>query len=142
MAGRRREGADPHGRCGAATEWVATHIRSWEATPQGAAAPLQGLQGDPSSARQPGNKSLMHYTQTLRRGALQGRGETQQLHAPQSPVNRPAPYQRFNMFCLYVCMYVFMHVCMYVNYGAHCTPDPPWKDGSPTLCSCSRFLPR
>ena len=25
---------------------------------------------------------------------------------------------------------------MYVNYGAHCTPDHPWKQGSPP----SRFL--
>ena len=32
-------------------------------------------------------------------------------------------------------------IYLYVNCGTHCTPDHPWKKGSPTLRFFSRFLP-
>ena len=48
-------------------------------------------------------------------------------------VNRPAPHHQFKRLCLFV--------CMYVNYGNHFTSDHPWREGSLTLWSSSRFLP-
>ena len=31
--------------------------------------------------------------------------------------------------------------CIHVNYGTRWAPDVPWKEGSPTLRTFSRFLP-
>ena len=54
-------------------------------------------------------------------------------------VNRQEPHHHGHYF--YNPNYKKMFIPMFGNYGTHCTPEHPWKEGSPTLHSFSRFRP-